>query len=210
MVRDCGARVLLTQAGLAAQSAGLSGADCVLVALDREGARLAEQSAANVVSGVSGENLAYVIYTSGSTGAPKGTLISHANVMRLFAATRDWFHFDESDVWTLFHSYAFDFSVWEMWGALLHGGQLVVVPLWISRSAEMFYELLCRQQVTVLNHTPSAFYQLLRAEQALAAVPELALRLVIFGGEALDLSSLRPWVETHGDQTPQLVNMYGI
>src|SRR5205823_109594 len=112
--------------------------------------------------------------------------------------------------WTLFHSYAFDFSVWEMWGALLHGGQLVVVPLWISRSAEMFYELLCRQQVTVLNHTPSAFYQLLRAEQALAAVPELALRLVIFGGEALDLSSLRPWVETHGDQTPQLVNMYGI
>src|SRR5262249_43935863 len=153
----------------------------------------------------SAENLAYVIYTSGSTGAPKGTLITHSNVVRLFTATRDWFQFNESDVWTLFHSYAFDFSVWEMWGALLHGGRLVIVPLWISRAAESFYDLLGQQQVTVLNQTPSAFYQLQQAEQSHEQRPELALRLVIFGGEALDPGRLKPWVETHGDQTPQLI-----
>ncbi|HXE50732.1 MAG TPA: amino acid adenylation domain-containing protein, partial [Ramlibacter sp.] len=159
---------------------------------------------------MSSENLAYVIYTSGSSGQPKGTLIAHANVVRLFAATREWFAFDERDVWTLFHSYAFDFSVWEMWGALLHGGRLVLVPLWVSRAAEQFYELLWRQEVTVLNQTPSAFYQLQQHEEALAERAELALRLVIFGGEALDVRRLRPWVERHGEQRPQLVNMYGI
>ena len=88
-------------------------------------------------------HLAYVIYTSGSTGTPKGVMVEHANVARLFAATRGWFGFDERDVWTLFHSFAFDFSVWEIWGALLHGGQLVVVPLATARSPREFYALLC-------------------------------------------------------------------
>jgi non-ribosomal peptide synthase protein (TIGR01720 family) len=115
-------------------------------------------------------------------------------------------------VWTLFHSYAFDFSVWEMWGALLHGGCLVVVPYWISRSPEAFYKLLCDEGVTVLNQTPSAFRQLIHAEQS--ARPELVsalrLRYVIFGGEALDLGDLRPFWDRHGDERPLLVNMYGI
>jgi amino acid adenylation domain-containing protein len=155
-------------------------------------------------------NLAYVIYTSGSTGKPKGVMVSHANVIRLFEATHTWFRFDARDVWTLFHSYAFDFSVWELWGALLYGGRLVVVPYWTSRSPGAFYDLLCMEQVTVLNQTPSAFRQLIRAEGALGTVEELALRLVIFGGEALELNSLRPWYERHGDQYPRLVNMYGI
>src|SRR6185436_6399835 len=117
--------------------------------------------------------------------------------------------FGPDDVWTLFHSYAFDFSVWELWGALLYGGRLVVVPYWVSRSPEAFYELLSQEQVTVLNQTPSAFRQLSWVEEKLGS-KDLALRLVIFGGEALDLQSLKPWVARHGDQTPQLVNMYGI
>ena len=155
------------------------------------------------------ENLAYVIYTSGSTGKPKGVMVTHGNVARLLSATADWFHFDENDVWTLFHSLAFDFSVWEVWGCLLHGGRLVIVPFSVSRSPEDFHELLAKERVTVLNQTPSAFYQLITVDQARRS-PELALRLVIFGGEALNFKTLRPWFATHGDNQPRLINMYGI
>ena len=153
---------------------------------------------------------AYVIYTSGSTGRPKGVVVTHANVDRLFTATAPWFGFGPDDVWTLFHSYAFDFSVWELWGALLHGGRLAVVPFWESRSPEGFYRLLCDEKVTVLNQTPSAFRQLLWAEEAAPSAGELALHWVIFGGEALEPASLAPWFARHGDERPRLVNMYGI
>ncbi|NMN96346.1 amino acid adenylation domain-containing protein [Nocardiaceae bacterium YC2-7] len=155
-------------------------------------------------------NTAYVIYTSGSTGTPKGVLVPHANVVRLFANTRERFGFDETDVWTLFHSYAFDFSVWELWGPLLHGGKLVVVDYFTSRTPEEFLELLRREGVTVLNQTPTAFYQLIEADRADRAADPLQLRHIIFGGEALDLKQLARWYDRHDDASPRLVNMYGI
>jgi amino acid adenylation domain-containing protein len=155
------------------------------------------------------DSAAYVIYTSGSTGRPKGVVVTHANVLRLFDATQDRFGFGAEDVWTLFHSYAFDFSVWELWGALLHGGRLVVVPFETSRDPEAFRALLGREGVTVLNQTPSAFRQLARADES-AAGDDLALRWVVFGGEALEPRSLKPWFDRHGDARPRLVNMYGI
>lgn len=163
----------------------------------------------NPVNHATADTLAYVIYTSGTTGKSKGALIKHGNVTRLFTATDPWYGFKATDVWTLFHSTAFDFSVWEIWGALLYGGRVVVVPFLVSRSPEAFYELLAREQVTVLNQTPSAFRQLIQAEEMIGQ-KQLALRYVIFGGEALELQSLRPWFERHGDQKPRLVNMYGI
>ncbi|WP_197073076.1 non-ribosomal peptide synthetase [Paenibacillus sp. FSL R5-0912] len=159
---------------------------------------------------VTADNTAYIIYTSGSTGKPKGVMVSHRNAVRLFTSTQQRYNFDERDTWTLFHSFSFDFSVWEIFGALLYGGKLVVVPYYVTREPHAFYRLLSSEGVTVLNQTPSAFKQLMNVDQSLHQEFPLALRYVIFGGEALDLQSLRPWFERHGDKEPALVNMYGI
>ena len=207
MLEDAQALVLLTQTQLLKNIPTLK---TPVICLDSQRPQLEVESSDNPQSGVTPDNLAYVIYTSGSTGKPKGVLITHHNVVRLFQATDHWFRFNEQDVWTLFHSFAFDFSVWEIWGALLYGGRLVVVPYRISRSPEEFYELLNKARVTVLNQTPSAFRQLMQYGAEAAERRELSLRLVIFGGEALELSSLRSWFDQHGDERPQLVNMYGI
>ena len=160
---------------------------------------------------VSSDNAAYVIYTSGSTGQPKGCVVTHGNVVRLFQSTEALFDFNQTDVWTLFHSFAFDFSVWEIWGALFYGGRLVVVPYEVSRSPDEFLDLLIREEVTVLNQTPSAFRHLIEAENSRSEQADsLRLRYVIFGGEGLDPRSLRGWVRRHGVERPQLINMYGI
>ncbi|MFC9930075.1 non-ribosomal peptide synthase/polyketide synthase [Streptomyces sp. NPDC127190] len=157
------------------------------------------------------ESPAYAIYTSGSTGRPKGVVVPHASVVRLFTRTRQWFGFGPDDVWTLFHSYAFDFSVWELWGPLLHGGRLVIVPEDTARSPEDFLRLLADERVTVLNQTPSAFYPLIRADAEHPGVgARLALRTIVFGGEALDVTRLADWYARHPDDAPRLVNMYGI
>ncbi|KZN44512.1 non-ribosomal peptide synthetase [Pseudoalteromonas luteoviolacea] len=209
MVQDAELKVLLCHGATVSR---LPKSDALVVDMSAQSDAIAAQSAANPTPLVGLDNLAYIIYTSGSTGKPKGVCVEHKNVLRLFKATEQEYGFGNQDVWTLFHSHAFDFSVWEIWGALIYGGRLVIVPYMTTRSPELFYQLLQAQKVTVLNQTPSAFYQLIEYEQATNVTQSepLSLRWVIFGGEALTPAKLAPWFERHGEQTPTLVNMYGI
>jgi amino acid adenylation domain-containing protein len=208
MIEDASPAIVLIQEKF---RSAMPPTQALIVAIDRDWSEIALCPDTNPLApclALRPDHLAYVIYTSGSTGKPKGVLIEHRNVTRLFAATEQWFAFNEKDVWTLFHSYAFDFSVWELWGALLYGGRVIVVPYPVTRSAGEFYQMLCDNGVTVLNQTPSAFAQLIDAQAR--SVRRHSLRLVIFGGEALDFHILKPWVERNGAELPQLVNMYGI
>ncbi|HGY55853.1 MAG TPA: amino acid adenylation domain-containing protein [Caldithrix abyssi] len=208
MIEDADTRLIVTQDSL---KNNLPAEKCTLICLDTDRTEIELENSHNPDVPVKPHHLIYIIYTSGSTGKPKGTLLSHYNVRRLFQATDHWFGFNENDVWSLFFSYAFDFSVWEIWGALLYGGRLVIVPQIVSQSPESFYKLITNEKVTVLNQTPSAFRQLMYAEEQVGNAPfKTHLRYIVFGGEALELNSLLPWFERHGDEQPRLINMYGI
>lgn len=208
LIRDSAVSVIVSVSRIA--SLGLRDCEAKIVLADQDPAPAGAELPGLPPAHVSDSNLAYVIYTSGSTGKPKGVLVEHRNVVRLFEQTHAWFGFDERDVWTMFHSISFDFSVWEIWGALLYGGRLVVVPFDVSRSPSRFLSLLHEKRVTVLNQTPSAFRQLVAADLACDSPAALSLRIVIFGGERLDTQQLAPWIARRGDQHPRLINMYGI
>jgi amino acid adenylation domain-containing protein len=187
MLKNSSVPVLLTQKHLLETLPSLS---IQIVSVDDQ-AQLEEEHAGaltrNPSSTVTPENLAYVIYTSGSTGRPKGIQVRHESVIHLFAATRNQLGFRASDIWTVVHSSAFDFSVWEIWGSLLQGGTLVVVPLEVVQSPADFYDLLCAERVTILNQTPSALRELLRARaQARTADRDWSVRVIVCGGDALD------------------------
>ena len=205
VLEDAAAPLLVTQEHLLDR---LPQHTAIVVCLDRDRAELERSSSSDPEPLATPENLAYVIYTSGSTGRPKGVQVEHRQVARLFSATDEWYGFGPGDTWALLHSYAFDFSVWEIWGALAYGGRLVISPLWTTRSPQALAELVAGQGVTVLNATPSLFVVV--QDELLRVAGDLALRTVVFGGEALQPPALRPWYEHFGDTGPTLVNMYGI
>src|SRR6267143_1794119 len=199
MLEDSLVPVLITQKSLAVN---LPAQQAQIVQLDEDWPLIAHESEGKPPRLITPENLAYVIYTSGSTGRPKGVTVTHKTVTHLFAATREQLGFREGDVWTTVHSSAFDFSVWEIWGSLLQGGRLVIVPLEVTQSPVALSELLISEQVTILNQTPSALRQLLDHKPDIG---DLSLRMIICGGDALD----RELAETVAGIGVPVWNFYG-
>ncbi|MFJ3928429.1 amino acid adenylation domain-containing protein, partial [Streptomyces sp. NPDC090022] len=208
MLADSGAELLVTHRGLNRQ---LPVGSTRVVDLDADAGVIAARPASTPETDTTGTHLAYVIYTSGSTGRPKGVAVEHRTVLNLLANCQPAYGFGADDVWTVFHSYAFDFSVWELWGALITGGRAVVVPHDTARSPEAMWQLLRDEGVSVFNQTPSMFRELVeQAVRSEAPVPA-ALRWVVFGGEALEPKHLLAWFERYaGGSGARLVNMYGI
>ncbi|MCP4151950.1 MAG: amino acid adenylation domain-containing protein, partial [bacterium] len=151
--------------------------------------------------------IAYIIYTSGTTGKPKGTLIEHRNVVRLMTNNRFLFDFDSRDVWTMFHSYCFDFSVWEMYGALLYGGKLIVIGETARKDSMQYLGILKKENVTVLNQTPPAFFNLSHLELQHPG-KKLNIKYIIFGGDVLKPGKLKAWHKKYPET--KLINMFGI
>ncbi len=203
IVRDCGAPVVVADATTEAAMAPVSPN---LLRLDT----LAPTEAPFSPAAIDAETPAYVIYTSGTTGRPKGVVVPHRAVLGLFSGCRRLFPFAADDVWSVFHSFAFDFSVWEVWGALLHGARMVIVPRETARAPEEMLTLIAAEGVTLLSQTPTAFRLLLTAEAGTGPARLSSLRHVVFGGEALAPADLAPWVARYGLDRPALINMYGI
>ncbi|WP_199489221.1 non-ribosomal peptide synthetase [Micromonospora craniellae] len=200
LLDDSGVEVVLGDKGLD----GFAGTTVPLTIDTRPGATSPRDDA-------TGDDIAYQLYTSGSTGLPKGARITHANAIGLLAAARQEFGFDQTDVWTMCHSHAFDYTVWEMFGALVHGGTLVVAPDWIARDPGALHDLVTAHGVTVFSQTPAVFERFVAEDTVRGDDPEkLRLRYVFLGADRLDARTLRPWADRHPIERTRLVNLYGV
>lgn len=208
ILEDIKSDILLTQCSLRQRVSEFFKAEVIYI----DGSDIKKESCDDfILETVIPSNLAYVIYTSGTTGQPKGVVQTHGNVVQLFLANAENFNFTQADVWTLYHSYVFDFSVWEIWGALFYGGRLLIPSALQVKDIEGFYRYCIDNRVTVLNQTPSAFYQFIEiAKTEKRALQNL--KYVVLGGEALNIMQLEPWWEyiCKVQISPQLINMYGI
>jgi amino acid adenylation domain-containing protein len=206
MLEDAAPAVVVTHTQLADR---LAGTDRPVLYLDAAATELADYPSTDPVALAGPDHLAYVIYTSGSTGRPKGVLTEHRNAVALLGAMRESFPFDARDAWAQFHSSAFDFSVLEIWGALGHGGRLVLISHDVARAPAQLHALLQRHAVSILCHTPSAFQQLMRETGSDFAAALPSLRVLVFGGEALSERLLAPWLRAASGRAPIPVNIYG-
>ncbi len=204
MFNDSGCPVLISHSSF---QKILSETSSQIIYYDKQLPEISKAPVTRLESGAAPHNLAYVIYTSGSTGNPKGVLIEHRNVVRLLFNDRFQFDFSERDVWTIFHSFCFDFSVWEMYGALLYGGTAVIIPKESAREAFAFAQTIRDQKVTVINQTPSAFYNLIPKMLEFSS-SDIAVRYVILGGEKLNPIKLNKIKQAF--PKIKFINMYGI
>jgi len=200
LLQDSKIKILVTESS----EVGITGDRCQNIFIDRLSAT---HDDSNLNRDISSNDLCYIIYTSGTTGNPKGVMVEHRNVVRLLFNEAFQFDFNTQDVWTMFHSHTFDFSVWEMYGALLYGGKLIIIPRQVAQDPKLYLDLMHKHGVTVLNQTPTAFGNLIQEDLKRQASLS-ALRYVIFGGEALKPFKLKKWKSRYSDV--KLINMFGI
>ncbi|MAE67645.1 MAG: hypothetical protein CMJ18_25610 [Phycisphaeraceae bacterium] len=207
MLEDARPPVLVTTSDLRDQ---LPGTGATVVSLDTDWSAISGQPPDTPDCRATGDDLMYVIFTSGSTGPPKGVMVTHRNVVHLYRGLPPSLCFDATDIWTMFHSCAFGFSVWEIWGALIHGGRLIVLPTESCLSPSALLDELCRRRVTVLSQTPSAFRQLLLPEVPTETADRLCLRMIVFSGEPVVSGDLRRWFDRARGRAVQLIDTYAI
>ncbi|MDM1959233.1 amino acid adenylation domain-containing protein [Mycobacteroides abscessus] len=191
MVSDAGPVAVLTTADLGSRFEGL---DVSVIEIDDP---LIDGQPSSALPTPEPDDLAYMTYTSGTTGVPKAVAVTHHNVTQLVDAVRADLPARPGEVWSQWHSLVFDVSVWEIWGALLHGGRLVVVPESVASSPDDLHELLISEKVSVLCQTPSA--------AGMLSPERLESTTLIVAGEACPPELVDRWA-TSGRT---MINAYG-
>jgi glycopeptidolipid biosynthesis protein len=171
----------------------LDGSDVVVIDVDDP--RIDSQPG-TALPGPAADDLAYMTYTSGTTGVPKAVAVTHRNVTSLVGSLHAYLPAGPGQVWSQWHSLVFDVSVWEIWGALLHGGRLVVVPEAVASSPEDFHALLVAEKVSVLCQTPSA--------AGMLSPEQLESTTLVVAGEACSTELVDRWAPGR-----VMINAYG-